>query len=353
MSFLDRAKQTAHAGGNTIPTGAKPQMPVPGVKPTSIPKPTGTIPGKPPVPGVKPTGMPKPPAGNPPTSPLVSKGGNPFLINKTENATAPVETVKEEKKEVITPTVEEPKVEAPANLEADLVAADKAEADSKEEIKANNKAKEEEEKKEEAKVESKPETKKPKRTPSKKGGKKTEETTAAVVNTTEPVEFVIPTTEVDYAEAVIAIKSSFQDKEWEAFREDIVNRMNDIVISSDMTTSVLKATLDQLSGVRDSIWLAYSDTKNLFESLTSKEPEGIIERTKRLAAKGSNTEERKQSAVIACMNYIEPKTGAKINLFELLDETRERYNFLNNTIQAIQYKTNVLVTMLGSLKLEK
>jgi hypothetical protein len=103
--------------------------------------------------------------------------------------------------------------------------------------------------------------------------------------------------------------------------------------------------------LRDEISIVYNDTKTLYESLTAKD-DGLIDRTKRLNARGTNSEERKVSGTIAAMNYKTPQ-GHNINLFELLDETRARFNFLKTINDSIEFKKAVLLTMLSSLKSEK
>ena len=98
--------------------------------------------------------------------------------------------------------------------------------------------------------------------------------------------------------------------------------------------------------------MIYTDTKTLFENLSGKDPEGVIERIKRLDCKGSNAEERKVNSTKAVFNH-KDKEGNIINLYEVLDETRSRYNYLRSLMETITYKNSALVTMLGSLKTEK
>jgi hypothetical protein len=162
------------------------------------------------------------------------------------------------------------------------------------------------------------------------------------------------TTTMSYAEALESIRSPFVDENWEAFREEIEEQLFDIVISDDMNPSTLKVVLADLSRLRQSIWSQLQDTKTFYDQLSSKEPEGLIERTKRTAfgEDQKNDMERKKIGIESCMNYLTPEDGV-INLYEVLDETRARYNFLRATMDSVQFKSNILITMNGALKLEK
>lgn len=359
MSFLNKARAQAQktVGANIpTPTSQGPTTPapkpgIPGIKP-GIPKPpVGGKPGIPGKPGLPKPGIPKPAAPAPKDETPLAAKANPFLKkNKAEETTipAPIEAI-EKDKEMMAP-IEEAKAEIKSKKETPVVK-EEVQEEIKEEAKVTTKkeeAKVEDNKKEEVKEEVK-ETKK-KSASKKKTTTKSKDTSDEKSSNIEPVE--IPATEIDYSEAMVSIKSNFIDSEWEAFREEVIKQLNEINISSDMTPSALKETISNLSAVRESIWVQYNDTKTSFEKLTAKEPEGLIERIKKLNASGSNAEERKINSILAVMNY-KDGAGRNINLFELLDETRERYNFLKSVMESSQYKTNVLVTMLGSLKLEK
>jgi hypothetical protein len=345
MNFLNKAKETA----NKLNDGA---TKLPGVKPTIPGKPpvapAGKVPpapGKPPVggPGKPPSipgklpGVPKPPKApvakeeeikmevEAPTAPL--KTNNPFVKKPVVDKV--VEVTKEEKEALTAPPVEENTVKEEVKLGAT------------EEIKV-------EENLETAKEEPKATTKKTSRS-------KKKTTTTEVVSDakSEPVnEVVIPRTEVSFEEAINAIRSGFIDEAWETFKEENIKKLNEIVITDDMTTSMIKSTLSELSLLKDSIWTVFNANKTIFENLTAKEPEGLIERVKKINSKGANPEERKLNATFAVMNY-KDENGNKVNLYELLDEMRERYNFTKSLMDGITYKNSVLITMLGSLKLEK
>ena len=357
MDFLQRAQQTAAKLNANKEEGTTP------IK-NSIPKPPF---GKP---GMK---MPKPPIGKPPVKNSEEKEANKNSIpkmpkpNKIKEEVTKVE--KSTEKETIV-EVEELKGPLAKNNPfilnnkdniTETESTDKVEevkektTDDNVEEKSNEQEQvaKEEPKEEQAAKEEPKEEKKTKRTRKSKKAEKTESTENSTEINIESIS--IPKTEIDFESAVAAIKSDFVDEKWEEFKKEINDRYNDIVISNDMTSKQIKQTVAELTELRDDIRQAHNDNKNLYEQLVfkdSKEPEGFIERIKRLAAKGNNAEDRKMNAVLAVMNYKDPN-GNTINLYEMLDEVRMRYNFTKDIMDSITYKSNVLITMLGTLKLEK
>lgn len=371
MSFLDRAKQTANKainnndnkGGspmgnpfikqnltnNTVNTNSKPAINVPGAKPSIPSASKPVVPGaKPPVGGIKPP-VAKPPIGKPPVA-------KPPVAPVAKEEVKPQEPVITETKEEVTEEIvetlvspQEPVVEEPA------VAQEPVKEETKEEVKSETPEFTEEElaamspqkraaitRKKNAEAKKKAETKANAKTAIKEHKEELTKTQESVV---------IPETELNFADCVTAIKSNFVDQEWEDFRNKITTTMSEIVISNEMNKPQLHDLLSQIAILRDEISIVYNDTKTLYEGLTAKD-DGLIDRTKRLNAKGTNAEERKVSGTIAVMNY-KSKEGHNINLYELLDETRARYNFLKTINESIEFKKAVLLTMLSSLKSEK
>ena len=206
----------------------------------------------------------------------------------------------------------------------------------------------EEEKKEETKIETKKAPAK-KKGGSRKKATKSEEVKDIPENTIEEVaEIVIPKTTLSYADACQSIRSSFVDEEWDAKIAYFEEKKNSILISNDLNRAQLHDLLAQITTLRDEMYYVYIETKNLYEHLTDKE-NGLIEVTKKLHGKGSNTEERKVNGIVAVMNY-KPESGDTVNLYELLAENRIRYNFLKGLNDSIEFKKMVLLTMLSSLK---
>ena len=349
MNFLKKAQDQANknAGGTAQklpPVGSKPA--VPGVKP-AVPGAKPNIPSRPVAPGAKPNipSRPVAPGAKPaaPTTPKVeeekgpiAKSSNPFKLGakKAEEVKPEVET-----KEVATAPVEE--------TTATTTEAITEETSVNEPIVAEEPKKEEPKKEETKKASSKKTSNK--KTSNKKTTTKKEEP-VDTPDVEEAEEIVIPTTDCSYSDAVLAIRSTFFDEEWEAFKEDTSNRLSEIHISNDMTPSALNQTISDLNALRDSIWQHYLESKTFFETLTAKD-DGLIDRTKRLNSKGANENERKLNSTMALMNH--KIDGKNINLYEVLDASRARYNYTKELMESIKYKSNAVITMLGNLKLEK
>lgn len=360
MSFLNKAKEQANNilnkkevspmgnpflnknKANTVsPVNTTPSTPAVPSAPTA---PTVT-PGVPSVPKVP--GKPVPPVpGKPGIPPMPGKPGVPSAP-KAPTPTAPVAPVTKDANDIANETVKEVEAKEEVKVETPVVET---------EVKAETPAVETEPKKEETTEAAKEEVVEKKTATKKKGGsrtskaktKATEEIKDAPTVSQEAVEIVVNHTELSYAEACQAIRTHFVDEEWEAAKAKFEEMSKNINISNDMNKAQLHDLLAQVANLRDEVYSAYTETKTLYEHLTDKE-NGMIERTKRTGAKGSNSEERKLTATIAVMNYVDGN-GNKINLFEVLDETRIRYNFLKGIMDTIEFKKAVLLTMLSSLK---
>ena len=176
---------------------------------------------------------------------------------------------------------------------------------------------------------------------------------SAVENSVENPVNVVNNSTVDFKTACEEFGSYCNDEEWTAFADDVKTSYNDIKITPDITTASLIGITCQLSNLRDKIWQQHQYYKAQFDRLASKEPEGVIERTKRLYMDdaANNDMKRKKSSTVACMNYT-TKDGNVINLYEFLDEIRARYYFLNAVMNNIEFKKNQLVTISSALKIE-
>jgi hypothetical protein len=184
----------------------------------------------------------------------------------------------------------------------------------------------------------------------------------AAATTTAPAEkkselvaseqFVIPTTSISFDEAIEALSSPFVDERWTEFKTSIETQLAEIVIEDDMNPGSMKVTISRLSQIRQAISTPYQEMKTRFEELVNKEPEGLIERVKKLNISGTNDLERKRTGIMACMSYVPPTGEGPMNLYEVLSEVRARHNFLKISMDSVQYKTNILITMSSALKLE-
>lgn len=158
---------------------------------------------------------------------------------------------------------------------------------------------------------------------------------------------------ISFNEASKAFDSFGDEDEWVQFYNDILKTNADIKITTDINTAALIGGVCQLSNLRDRIWQPMNYYKNELDSLSSKEPEGFLERAKRMTVNPSATNDalRKKSATYACMNY-KLKNGNIINLYDYIDKVRERYNFLKSVMDNIEFKKGCLVLATSALKME-
>lgn len=158
---------------------------------------------------------------------------------------------------------------------------------------------------------------------------------------------------VGFNEAAKVFDSFGDEDEWIKFYEDIIKVNADIKITTDINTSSLIGAVCQLSNLRDRIWQPMNYYKNELDSISSKEPEGFLERAKRMTVDPNATNDalRKKAATYACMNY-KLKSGDIINLYDYLDKVRERYNFLRSVMDNIEFKKSCLMLAASALKVE-
>lgn len=247
------------------------------------------------------------------------------LLKKSEPKVEPVEPeesvpVIETKVEQVLPKAETKATEVEIKEEKEIETKVEPVADKKTEVKAT------EEKKEE----------KPKRTRTKKD---TTPTTASMP---------VAVSDMTFEEALEKIKSTFVDDEWDNKRNNIIDRINDIVIPSDANSSVVRNIIEQLNSVKNEIWADAADAEAVFENVCE-----LIDMTRTLyGSGGSNEQARKKSGVEACMNF-KDADGQNVNLFEVRAEARMRYMFYKGAMMKIKSTHDLLVGIQAMLKVEK
>ena len=184
----------------------------------------------------------------------------------------------------------------------------------------------------------------------KKRGRKKSKAPVAVSNFDEELDDIHV---IEYEKAIELIASKIVDPKWESLKQDICEKLNAIMITSDMNEARLKECVAQLNEIYQMVWFEYQGVKSRYERLASKEPEGLIKITKKLnSGDGTNAESRERAGIAACMNYRDPESGNVINLYDLFNIVSEHYIFLDSVIKNIEFKKSILVTMNGALKIE-
>jgi len=137
------------------------------------------------------------------------------------------------------------------------------------------------------------------------------------------------------------------DPDWEDLKTEILTRIDGIKIKSNIPPNVVLLVSSELDSLYSYIYDKFMETKTALDNLTNKE-DGVLTVIKATNAKGSNETERKASGVTAAQKY---KIGKNtVDLFQLIAETRGRYNFLDGILKQIQFKKELLITVSSALK---
>lgn len=137
------------------------------------------------------------------------------------------------------------------------------------------------------------------------------------------------------------------DPDWENLKNEILTRIDGIKIKSNIPPNVVLLVSSELDSLHSYIHDKFMETKTALDNLTNKE-DGVLTVIKATNAKGSNETERKASGVTAAQKY---KIGKNtVDLFQLIAETRGRYNFLDGILKQIQFKKELLITVSSALK---
>lgn len=137
------------------------------------------------------------------------------------------------------------------------------------------------------------------------------------------------------------------DPDWEDLKTEILTRIDGIKIKSNIPPNVVLLVSSELDSLHSYIHDKFMETKTVLDNLTNKE-DGVLTVIKATNAKGSNETERKASGVTAAQKY---KIGKNtVDLFQLIAETRGRYNFLDGILKQIQFKKELLITVSSALK---
>lgn len=138
-----------------------------------------------------------------------------------------------------------------------------------------------------------------------------------------------------------------QDDEWNKFKEEMTVKVDGIVIKDNIPPNVVLLIASDLDSTYNMIYEKYMEIKTALDNFTNKE-DGILSVIKATHSKGSNETERKANGVAAAQKYKINKTT--VNLFELIAETRNRYNFLQGLIDQIKFKKDLLIIASSAIK---
>ena len=152
----------------------------------------------------------------------------------------------------------------------------------------------------------------------------------------------------DYNECVNTMFAKQVDNDWESKKEVILDNLDKIKMGTNITPATLSGMAVSIDETFDMIAQYYYQYKAMLEQLTDKET-GKLSYIKGINGVGSNPEERKRNAWIACAAY--KQDDVNCNLLEIVNITRERFEFLSCCFERIKNKQNILYTLTANLKM--
>ena len=200
----------------------------------------------------------------------------------------------------------------------------------------------------EKEIESKEEVEeKPKKTRKRKAKKEetkvdeSEEEFTEIFNTT-----VIGNSDLDFIEEQLLSVVSPTTPAWEEEKVIVNQRMDEIVIDTDMGSLEMDETLSKLSHLEndvrqrlDEIGPVYFNVQDLINFVESN-------------GKGANATERKANGKLACTRYVKEPGAEPINLYTYFNFHRARYEFYKSKMEQIKNENGRLITLSGVKKLE-
>lgn len=237
-----------------------------------------------------------------------------------------VEPVAEESAETEPDTA----AEAPAEAEEDV------EADAPTDVEA--KATEPAEPVVEVKVEKKPAKKQSRRT--KKTKAKAEEP--------EPEEKTVQLPDVAAPINETFVKSLILTlgPEYEKFKQEVNDRMNNIVVQPGMTSAVIDDMIGKNNQLDKLLFVGGQGYFDAYTSLTASKT-GFIDRLRKeteMQTKG-NASEKRLAADLAVMNYTFPATGEKINLLQYANALKQATGFVSSARNYVK-STSIALNMM-------
>ena len=189
---------------------------------------------------------------------------------------------------------------------------------------------------------------KPKKTRKRKAKKEetkvdeSEEEFTEVFNTT-----VIGNSDLDFIEEQLLSVVSPTTPAWEEEKVIVNQKMDEIVIDTDMGSLEMDEMLSKLSHLENDVRQRLEEIEPVFLSL-----QDLVEFVELTAGKGSNAAERKATGKIACTRYVKEPGAEPMNLYTYLNFQRARYQFYKSKMEQIKNENGRLITLSAVKKLE-
>lgn len=207
----------------------------------------------------------------------------------------------------------------------------------------------EEETKEEVKEEPAPEEKPKKKRTRKKAAKK-EDPVVDEESISEESGLLSPTimgsNDLEFMDEYLAEIVNPTNQAWEEEKVVVNQRMDEIVIDTDMGSLEMDEMLSKLSHLEndvrqrlDEIGPVYFNVQDLINFVESN-------------GKGTNATERKANGKLACTRYVKEPGAEPINLYTYFNFHRARYEFYKSKMEQIKNENGRLITLSAVKKLE-
>lgn len=203
--------------------------------------------------------------------------------------------------------------------------------------------------KEEVKEEPVPEEKPKKKRTRKKAAKK-EDPIVDEENLSEESGLLSPTiigsNDLEFMDEYLAEIVNPTNQAWEEEKVVVNQRMDEIVIDTDMGSLEMDEMLSKLSHLEndvrqrlDEIGPVYFNVQDLINFVESN-------------GKGTNATERKANGKLACTRYVKESGAEPINLYTYFNFHRARYEFYKSKMEQIKNENGRLITLSAVKKLE-
>ena len=210
------------------------------------------------------------------------------------------------------------------------------------EIEVENDKLEEQDAMEEPVVEEKPKAKKA----SSRKTKKKEEPKVEVQE--EVVEENLPQMSLTNANEKMEKSINITLPEWEETKQEIQDKLKTLTIDPDVNPAGMRMLIGEIDDLLTELRLIRTKVDEQSKALNEQ-----VEYIRLSNSKGSNSEERKASGYKALMNYKKnPDDDEVINLVEYQIFMNNKLNFLNESIEIVKDKKQLLITFSSMLKIE-
>lgn len=186
---------------------------------------------------------------------------------------------------------------------------------------------------------------KPKKKASKKASKKKEE---PKVEVEQEVEDNLPQMSLSNATEKMEANINITLPEWEETKEEIQDKLKALTIDPDVNPAGMRMLIGEIDDLLTELRLIRTKIDEQSKALNEQ-----VEYIRLSNSKGSNSEERKASGYKALMNYKKnPDDEEVINLVEYQIFMNNKLNFLNESIEIVKDKKQLLITFSSMLKIE-